>query len=141
MTTIKNVAEGEKSSKAQLDVLVPIKSTTTTEEEKGGKIQQNLQNKSKKKSVINVLLGSLLSESSPSLGVTVPLTSLGCPPTLLISGPAVGAAQILIWSYSCVFLHSVSTAIRARAFSFVGALSGLLYIPLDTESAQLIMWI
>ena len=25
--------------------------------------------------------------------------------TVLISGPAVGAAQILIWSYSCVFLQ------------------------------------
>ena len=54
--------------------------------------------------------------------------------TALISGPAVGAAQILIWSYSCVFLSPMSTAIRASAFSFVGALSGLLYIP-DTESA------
>ena len=49
--------------------------------------------------------------------------------TVLISGPAVGAAQILIWSYSCVFLPSVSTAIRTSAFSFVGALSDLLCIP------------
>ena len=49
--------------------------------------------------------------------------------TVLVSGSAVGAAQILIWSHSCVFLHSVSTAIRASAFSFVGALNGLLYIP------------
>ena len=49
--------------------------------------------------------------------------------TVLISGPAVGAAQILIWSYSCVFLPPMSTAIRASAFSFVGALNGLLYIP------------
>ena len=32
--------------------------------------------------VINVFLESLLSESFPSLGVTVHLTSLGCPPTL-----------------------------------------------------------
>ena len=52
----------------------------------------------------------------PSRGVTVHLTSLGCPSTLLISGPAVGAAQILIWSYSCVFLPPMSTAIRASAF-------------------------
>ena len=37
-------------------------------------------------------------EAFPMLGVTVRLSSLGCPPTLLISGPAVGAAQILIWS-------------------------------------------
>ena len=32
--------------------------------------------------IINVLLESLLSESFPSLGVTVHLTSLGCLPTL-----------------------------------------------------------
>ena len=49
--------------------------------------------------------------------------------TVLISGPAVGAAEILIWSYSCVFLPPVSTAIRTSAFSFVGALNDLLYIP------------
>ena len=49
--------------------------------------------------------------------------------SVLISGPAVGAAQILIWSYSCVFLRPMSTAIRTSAFSFVGALNGLLYIP------------
>ena len=49
--------------------------------------------------------------------------------TVLISGPAVGAAQILIWSSSSAFLPPVSTAIRTSEFSFVGALSGLLYIP------------
>ena len=42
--------------------------------------------------------------------------------TVLNSGPAVGAAQILIWSDFCVFLPPVSTAIRTSAFSFVGAL-------------------
>ena len=42
-----------------------------------------------------------------------------------------GVAQILIWSYSCVFLPPGSTAIRASVFSFVGALSVLLYIPQD----------
>ena len=40
-----------------------------------------------------------------------------------------GAAQILIWSCSCVFLPPVSTAIRTSEFSFVGALNDLLYIP------------
>ena len=53
--------------------------------------------------IIIVFLESLLSEPFPSLGVTVHLTSLGCPPTLLISGPVLGAAQILIRSYSSVF--------------------------------------
>ena len=40
--------------------------------------------------IMNVFLESLLSESFLSLGVTVHLTSLGCPPTLQLSGPAVG---------------------------------------------------
>ena len=53
--------------------------------------------------------------------------------TVLISGPAMGTAQILIWSYSCVFLPPMSTAIRTCALSFVGALSVLLYIP-QTQS-------
>ena len=36
---------------------------------------------------------------------------------VLISGPALGAVQILILSYSCVFLPPVSTDIRTSAFS------------------------
>ena len=53
---------------------------------------------------IIVFLESLLSESFRSLGVTVHLTSLGCPPTLCWSLDLLwGAAQILIWSYSSVF--------------------------------------
>jgi len=53
--------------------------------------------------------------------------------TVLVSGPAVGAAHILTWCSSCVFLPPMSTAIRASAFSFVGALSVLSYI-LKTQS-------
>ena len=49
--------------------------------------------------------------------------------TVLVSRTAVGATQILIWSYSCVFFSSMSTAIRISVFSFVGALSVLLCIP------------
>ena len=47
---------------------------------------------------------------------------------VLVSGPAVAAAQILICSYSCVFLPPVSTAISTSVFSFVGALNALLYM-------------
>ena len=64
---------------------MPIKLTTTTEEEK--KENEKKKNKfkriyrtSQKIRIINVFLESLLSESFPSLGVTVPF--LGCPPTL-----------------------------------------------------------
>ena len=46
--------------------------------------------------------------------------------TVLISGPALGAAQILIRSYSCVFLIPMSTAVRtlipmSTAVSFCGS--------------------
>ena len=40
-----------------------------------------------------------------------------------------GAAQTLIWSYSCVFFPPMSTAIRTSAFSLVGALNDRFYIP------------
>ena len=49
--------------------------------------------------------------------------------TVLVSRPAVGVAQTLIWSYSCVFLPPMSTAIRTSAFSFVGDLTVFLCIP------------
>ena len=45
-----------------------------------------------------------------------------------------GTTQSLIWPYSCMFLPPVSTAARARAFSFVGTL-------IVTESTELIVWI
>ena len=56
---------------------------------------------------------------------------------VLISGPAVGAAQILILSLSYVFLPPMSTAIRTSEFSFMGTLNDLLYIP-STQS--LLSW-
>ena len=85
MTIVKNVTETKKkkSAKAKLDFIVPIKSTTTTDGKAGEKkIQKNLQNKWKHKNNKCFFLESLLSESFPSLGVTVQLTSLGCPPSL-----------------------------------------------------------
>ena len=64
----------------------------------------------------------------------------GMPSTaVLISGPAVGAAQVLIGSYSCVFLPPMSTAIRASAFLCVCGGGGSSQWPfiysVDTESA------
>ena len=62
-----------------------MKSITTTtvkkRDKKEEKIQKQLQNKLKYKNK-KCFLESLLSESFPSLGITVHLTSLGCPPTL-----------------------------------------------------------
>ena len=82
MKTIKNVTEGEKkSSKSSLDFIVPGKLTSTTEEEKEGE-KKRIHRTSQNIRIINVFLESLLSESFSSLGVTVHLPSLGCPPTL-----------------------------------------------------------
>jgi len=95
----------------------------------GGGVQKNLQNKSKNKDnkcfswVTAVRVLSHAGNHSPPYLPRMPSN------TVLISGPAVGAAQILIWSYTCVFLPPMSSAIRASAFSFVGALNVLLYIP------------
>ena len=65
---------------------MPIKLTTTTEgekqEKKKEKKSKRIYRTSQKIRIINIFLESLLSESFPVLGVTVHLTSLGCPPTL-----------------------------------------------------------
>ena len=50
--------------------------------EKRKKKPQRVYRTSQNTRIINVFLESLLSASFPSLGVTVCLTSLGCPPTL-----------------------------------------------------------
>ena len=100
---------------------------------KGGKIQKNLQNKSKRKNnkcfswVTAVRALSLVWSHRPP---HLPSMSSN---SVLISGPAVGAAQILICSYTSVFLPPMSTAVRASALSSVGALSDLLYVP-QTQS-------
>jgi len=93
------------------------------------KIQKNLQNKSRCKNnkcfswVTAVRVLSLTGSHRPPHLPRMPSN------TVLTSGPVVGAAQILICSYSSVFLPPVSTAIRTSAFSFVEALNDLLYIP------------
>ena len=86
---------------------MPIKLTTITEwakREKRNKKSKRTYRTSQNIRIINVFLESLLSESFPSLGVTDLLTSLGCPATLLMSGPAVYLVLLL-----CV-LASKSTA-------------------------------
>ena len=99
---------------------------------KGGrkekKIQKNLQNKSKHRNIKCFSWVTAVRVLSLA-GCCSPPHLPRMPPTLLISGPAVGAAQILIWSYPCGFLPPMSTAIRASVFSFVRVLNGLSYIP------------
>ena len=56
-------------------------------EEKKKKKSKRMYRTSQNIRITNVFLESLLSESFPLLGVTVHLTSLGCPPRMLISGP------------------------------------------------------
>ena len=51
----------------------------------GEKISNRIYRISQNIRIINAFLESLLSESFPSLGVTVHLTSLGCPPKLCLS--------------------------------------------------------
>ena len=76
------MTEGKKKLKSLIRFHSANKIDNYNRRGKGKKIKQiqkNLQNKSRIK---NVFLESLLSESLPLLGVTVHLTSLGCPPIL-----------------------------------------------------------
>ena len=107
-----------------------IKSTTTTEgikKEKKGKKSKSIYRTSQNIRTINAFLESLLSVLSLVGSHSPPPFPRTPSNTVLISGPVVGAAQILICSYSPVFLPPMSTAIRTSAFSFVGALSDILF--------------
>ena len=85
--TIKNVTEEKKN---RLKSLISFHSAHEInkynrgeiKEKKKGKISKRICRKSQNIRIINVFLESLLSEPFRSLGVTVYLTSLGCPPTL-----------------------------------------------------------
>ena len=103
----------------------------------GGKRKKEKESKtiyrtSQNRRIINVFLESLLSESSLAGSYSPPHLPRVPPNTVLVSAPAGEVAQILIWSYSCVFLPPMYTAIRTSVFSFV-ELSVSFYI--DTESA------
>ena len=128
--TIKNLTERKKEKlKSLIGFLSTNKINNYSGGREGGEIQKNLHNKSKNKnnkcfsSVTAVRVLSCAGNHSPPYLPRMPSN------TVLVSGPAVGAAQILMWSCSCVFLPPVSIAIRVSVFSFGGALNGLLYIP------------
>ena len=72
-------------------------------------------------SAVSIL--SLAGSHSPPLLPRMPSNSV------MVSEPAVGAAQTLIWSYSPVCLPPMLTDIRTSAFSILRALGVLLHIP------------
>ena len=128
MTIIKNVTE--EKGKKKLQSLIGFLSANKIDDYNGGRGEKNPKESTEQvKNKNNVFLESRLSETFPSLGVRPPHLPRMPSIAVLASGPAVGAAQVLVWSYFRVFLPPLSTAIRTSAFSFVGALSDLLYIP------------
>ena len=87
ITTIKNVTK--ETQKTKLKRLIRSHSADKIDRRWAGVGNEQKEKKYKRIyrtgqtiRIINVFLESLLSESFPSLGVTVHLTSLGCPPTL-----------------------------------------------------------
>ena len=104
---------GKKKQQQHLKSLVRFHSANkiyNCNEREEKNIQKHVQNKSKHKNnkclswVIAVL--SLAGSHSPPHLPRMPSN------TVLISRPAVGTAQILIWSHSCVFLPPMSTGVR-----------------------------
>ena len=75
---------------------------------------------SQKIRIINISLESLLSVLSRAANHSPPHLTRMPSNIVLISGPAVGAAQTLIWFCSCVFLPPVSTPARTIAFFVCG---------------------
>ena len=85
MTTIKN--EEKEKQKKKLKRLIGFLSANKIDNNNGGgggrkKKSKSSYRTSQKIRIINVFLESLLSEPFPSLGITVHLASLGCPPAL-----------------------------------------------------------
>ena len=138
ITTLKSVTE-KKTLKTLIRFHGANKMDNYNRGEKRKEKSKRIHRTSQNIRIMQVFLESLLSGSFPSLGVTVHLTSRGCPPTLLISGPALGAAQILMWTPVCSRLHCPQPSEPVRFLLW--ALSAASHISMDTESPQLILWI
>ena len=81
----KNKIKLKKEKKKKLKSLIRFHSVNKIDNYKlrtEGKKSKRIYRTSQNIRIINVFLESLLSESFPLLGVTVHLTSVGCPPTL-----------------------------------------------------------
>ena len=110
-----------------------MKSTTIAEErrkgKKGEKIQKQLPNKLKYKNNKYFSWISVVSIFSVSVSHRLPRLPRMTSNIELVSGPVIGAALTLIWSYSCMFLPLMSASASASAFYFAGHLIVLLHIP------------
>ena len=107
ISTIKNVTE-EKKKAQKLNWISQCQQL----EQKGGKRRGESKRiyRASQNIIINVFLESLLSESFPSLGVTVYLTSLGCSPTL-------GWSLGLLWGSSGSALVLLLCVLASNAHS------------------------
>ena len=95
MTTIKNVTE--EKEKKKLKSLIGFHSANKIDNynRRGGEKKKFEKNKWKHKNT-NFFLESLLSKSFPSLGISPPHLPRMPSNTVLMSEPAVGAAEVLI---------------------------------------------
>ena len=86
--------------------------------------------------IINAFLESLVSRVlSPSGSHSPPYLPRMPSNTVLISGPAMGAAQILIWSYSKCVLASNVYSCQKQCIFFCRSSQCLFIYSIDTESA------
>ena len=115
------------------------KSTTTTDGDiKGKKGKKNPKQSSeqvKKIRIINIFLESLLSVLCRAGNHSLPYLPTMPSNTVLIYGPAVGAAQILIWFYSCGFLPPMSIDIGTSMFSLWELSKAFFIYSIGSESA------
>ena len=96
---------------------MPVKLTTTAEGERKRKRKKTSKRIYRvSQNIINVFLESLLSESFPSLGLTVHLSSLGALQHRAGLWVCCGAAQVLTWSCPSVLLPPVAPAVRTGVF-------------------------
>ena len=106
---------------------------------KGKKKIQRIYRTSQNIGIIDVFLESLLSESFPSLGVTVHLTSLGCPPDALqlcggLCTCCGGSSDSTLALLLCVLASNVHNYQNWCVF-FCGSSQCPFPYSLDTESA------
>ena len=96
------------------------------------KIVKNLQSKPKHENNTGFSLVTAIRVLSPAGNQSPPHLPRMPSKTVLISERDLEAAQILIRSFSYIFLSPIFTAIRTRMLSFVG---GIIIYSIDTESA------